>query len=105
MLTICRRLEPPEDRFVYIAYLGDAAKNEAIGLARLLRQSGIQCLVEFKEQGLKSQLSRANKLGASWTLIIGEDEIRKARYQLKDMKSGTQTEATKDDILKILGKS
>jgi histidyl-tRNA synthetase len=98
-------LEPPEDRFVYIAYLGDAAKNEAIGLARLLRQSGIQCLVEFKEQGLKSQLGRANKLGASWTLIIGEDEIRKGRYQLKDMKSGTQTEAAKDDILKILGKS
>ncbi len=89
--------------FLYLAYLGDNAKDEAIRLARFLRQNGVDCLVEFKEKSLKSQLSRANKLQASWTLIIGEEELRRARYQVKDMKSGAQTEAGKEDILGVLG--
>ena len=104
-LLSAAKLDPAPDKFVYLAYLGEDAKNEAIALARLLRQNDIECLLEFKEQGLKAQLGRANKLGASWALIIGEEEIRKGRYQLKDMKAGTQTEAAKEDILKILGKS
>jgi histidyl-tRNA synthetase len=104
-LLSAAKLDPAPDKFVCLAYLGEDAKNEAIALARLLRQNDIECLLEFKEQGLKAQLGRANKLGASWALIIGEEEIRKGRYQLKDMKAGTQTEATKEDILKILGKS
>ncbi|MFZ2053413.1 MAG: histidine--tRNA ligase [Candidatus Aminicenantales bacterium] len=104
-LLSAAKLEPAPDKFVYLAYLGEDAKNEAIALARLLRQNDIECLLEFKEQGLKAQLGRANKLGASWALIIGEEEIRKGRYQLKDMKAGIQTEAAKEDILKILGKS
>lgn len=104
-LLAVAKLESAPDRFVYIAYLGEAAKNEAIALARLLRQSNVECLLEFKEHGFKAQLGRANKLGASWALIIGEDEIRKGRYQLKDMKTGSQTEAAKEDIPKLLGGS
>ncbi len=104
LLSVAER-EPVPDNFVYAAYMGDDAKNEAISLARLLRQNNIECLLEFKGLGLKAQLGRANKLGAAWTLIIGEEEIRTGRFQLKDMKTGTQTEAAKEDILKILGKS
>ncbi|MBN2409062.1 MAG: histidine--tRNA ligase [Candidatus Aminicenantes bacterium] len=96
-------LKPALGRFVFIAHLGETAKTEAIAVARFLRQNNIECLLEFKEHGLKAQLGRANKLGASWTLIIGEDEIRKGRYQLKDMKTGSQTEAAKEDIPKLLG--
>jgi histidyl-tRNA synthetase len=98
-------LDPVGEDFVYLAYLGDSAKNEAIGLARFLRSNGVQCLLEFKDKGLKSQLSRASKLGASWALIIGEEEIRKGRYQVKDLKTGTQTEADKDGILRTIGQS
>ncbi len=97
------KLEPVPDRFVYIAHIGDEAKYEAIAIARYLRKKSVECLVEFKEHSLKVQLGRANKLGASWALIIGEDEIRKGRYQLKDMKTGTQTESAKEDIMKLLG--
>jgi histidyl-tRNA synthetase len=98
-------LEPASDDFIYLAYMGDEAKKEALLLARFLRSHGIECLLEFKERGLKSQLSRASKLGASWTLIIGEEEIRQGRYQVKDMQKGTQTEAARDNILRIIGRS
>jgi histidyl-tRNA synthetase len=99
------KLEPVHDEFFYLAYLGDEAKKEAILLARFLRSKGVECLLEFKERGLKSQLGRASKLGASWALIIGEEEVRKGRYQVKDMKKGTQTEAPKDSILRMIGRA
>ncbi|HCS47429.1 MAG TPA: histidine--tRNA ligase [Candidatus Aminicenantes bacterium] len=98
-------LEPASDKFIYLAYMGDEAKKEAILLARFLRSHGVECLLEFKERGLKSQLGRASKLGASWALIIGEEEVGMGRYQLKDMEKGTQVEAGKQDLLGILGRS
>jgi histidyl-tRNA synthetase len=98
-------LEPASDDFIYLAYMGDEAKKEALLLARFLRSHGVECLLEFKERGLKSQLGRASKLGASWALIIGEEEVGKGRYQLKNMKEGTQIEAGKQDLLEILGRS
>jgi len=98
-------LEPASDDFIYLAYMGDEAKKEALLLTRFLRSHGVECLLEFKERGLKSQLGRASKLGASWALIIGEEEVGKGRYQLKNMKEGTQIEAGKQDLLEILGRS
>ena len=97
--------ETAVERFVYIAYLGEEAKREAILLARFLRSQGIECLLEFKERGLKSQLGRASKLQASWALIVGEDEVRKRRYQLKDLKAGTQTEMAGEEIPKAIAGS
>jgi histidyl-tRNA synthetase len=99
------RLDPVVENFVYLAYLGESAKNEAIRLARFLRSNGVGCLLEFKDKGLKSQLSRASRLGASWALIVGDEEIRKGRYQVKDLRTGTQTEADKDGILRTIGRS
>ena len=98
-------LEPIGDDFIYVAYIGDEAKKKALLLARDLRSKGVECLLEFKEKGLKSQLSRASKLGATWALIVGEEEIRKGRYQVKDMKTGTQTEAAEEGILRAIGRS
>jgi len=99
------RLDPMNEDFVYLAHIGDKAKNEALLLARFLRSQGVECLLEFKDRGLKGQLSRASKLGASWALIIGEEEIRKGRYQVKDMKTGNQSEAAKDAILRTIGRA
>jgi histidyl-tRNA synthetase len=47
-------------------------------------------------------MSRANKLGADWVLIVGEEEVKKGRYQLKNMASGEQKEMTQEQILEIL---
>jgi histidyl-tRNA synthetase len=97
--------KPPAERFVHVVYLGEEAKKEAILLTRLLRSRGIECLLEFKGRGLRSQLGRASKLQASWALIIGEDEVRKKRYQLKDLKAGTQTELAGEEIPKAIAES
>ena len=96
---------PVQPKVLYLAYLGDEAKKAAMKLARTFRRASIECLLEFKDKGLKAHMARANKLGASWVLIAGENELRTGRYPLKDMASGVQTEGTPEEIIKAIQKS
>ena len=74
-------------------------------LARHFRRAGIECLLEFKDRGLKAHMGRANKLGAAWVVIVGDDELRNGRYPLKDMASGVQTEGTPEEIIRAVQES
>jgi len=94
--------EEEKEDFLYLAHMGDKAKKTGMELARFLRQEGIECLIEYKERSLKNQISRANKLGAKWVLIVGEEEVKKGRYQLKNMATGLQEEITKEEMPSIL---
>jgi len=91
--------------FLYLAYLGDESKRAGMKAVQFLRKESVECLIEYKERSIKSQMSRANKLGASWVLIIGEEEIKEGKYKLKNMASGLQVEGTQDKILKIIRES
>lgn len=97
------KLEPPARKAVYIAYLGDEAKRAAIALARFLRSRGVECLVEFKDRGMKAHFARANKIRAAWVLTVGEDEMAKGRFGLKEMDTGRQVEGTREELLALLG--
>ena len=68
-----------EEGFLYLAYLGEEAKKAGMELVQFLRSKGVECLMEFRERSLRNQMSRANKLGATWVLIVGEDEVRKGK--------------------------
>ena len=68
-------------------------------LAQKMRRNGVDCLVEYKERSLKSLMSRANKLKMSWVLIIGEEELKKGKFQLKNMETGEQKEMSPKEIL------
>jgi histidyl-tRNA synthetase len=103
-LLAVARLDKQPENYVFIAYLSDEAKKTALRLARDLRHQAVECLLEFKGHSLKSQLGRASKLQASWSLIIGEEEIKKGRFQLKNMKTGAQQEVSQQDIVNIVRK-
>jgi histidyl-tRNA synthetase len=96
---------PVPRKVLYIAYLGNEAKKAGMELARHFRRAGIDCLLEFKDKGLKAHMSRANKLGAAWVVIAGENELGKGRYPLKDMDSGVQTERTPEEIIRAVQES
>ncbi len=95
-------LTPPARRTLYLAYLGEEAKKAGQELARFFRANGVECLVEFKDRGMKAHFGRANKLGAAWVLVVGEDEIKKGRFGLKDMAGGRQVEGTREELLAFL---
>jgi histidyl-tRNA synthetase len=85
--------------FLFVVWMGQEAKKMGLLAARALRQKGREVWIEYRERSFRNQLSRASKLGASWCLILGEDEVRSGTYQLKDMATGEQREMTLDDVL------
>jgi len=92
-------------KFLYLAYLGEESRRAGMEFVQLLRRAGVECLIEYKERNLKNQMSRANKLGAAWVLIIGDEEVKRGKYQLKNMETGVQEEKSREDILKIFRES
>ena len=75
---------------VFIAYLAEEAKIEAIKLAFELRQAGIAAIKATGDKSLKGQLRQANSLGTNYAIIIGEKEIKNQTAVLRDMITNKQ---------------
>ena len=75
---------------VYVAYMGDAAKQSAVRLAHQLRQANVNTLIATGDRSLRAQMRHANQMGVAWAVIIGEDEVANGSAQLKDMLGGEQ---------------
>ena len=75
---------------VFIAYIGDEAKAETIKLAASLRRAGIGVIGATGNKSLKAQLRQANTLGARYTVIIGEQEVKSEAVILRDMTTAQQ---------------
>jgi len=75
---------------VLIAYLGDAARAEAIKLAAGLREAGISAVTTTGGKSLKAQMRQANSLKARYAVIIGEDEVNAGTATLRDMANARQ---------------
>jgi histidyl-tRNA synthetase len=100
LISLVPFAEEDED-FIYVVTMGEEARKAGMSLARLFRKNGVECLIEYKDRSLRNQMSRADKLGATWTLIIGEDEVKSGRYQMKKMDSGEQKSCTPEEILSV----
>jgi histidyl-tRNA synthetase len=75
---------------VFIAYIGEAAKAEAVRLAASLRRGDIGVIAALGDKSLKAQLRQANNLGASYAVIIGEEELENGTVIVRDMASAEQ---------------
>jgi histidyl-tRNA synthetase len=84
----------PEENLVraVVAYLGDEAKETAISLASQLRSKGIAAILAPAGRSLRAQMRYANSLGIPYTLILGDDEMKKGSVILRDMTQGEQRE-------------
>jgi len=87
---------------VFIAYVGDEAKDEAIKLASTLRRAGIGVIEAIGSKSLKAQLRQANNLSAHFTVIIGEQEIKTGTVILRDMTTAQQQSVPFDQLQGLL---
>lgn len=86
--------EPSDYAGVPLAYLaahGEAARARALAMAHRLRVAGLRVEVEHRTVGLKAQFKRADKLGARFVVVLGEDELAAGQVTLRDMNRGEQT--------------
>lgn len=90
---------------VLISTIGDKAKLRGIKLLFNLRRNGLISDHDFRTISLKSQLRYADKLGARFVIIIGEDELKKNIFLVKDLKKSVQFEVSEDDIVNFLLKN
>jgi histidyl-tRNA synthetase len=77
---------------LFIVTLDKDARDMAIPIIFELRKKGIKTEIDYEKNSLKSQMRRADKLGIRYVVIIGEDEIKKGKAVLRDMKNKTQSE-------------
>lgn len=83
---------------IYFASMGDKANLEAARLALDLRNEGIAAQFDTVGRALKAQMKYADKLGALYTVVLGDNELETRKAQLKNMKDGTLTEISLDDF-------
>lgn len=83
---------------LYIAALGARASVKALEITERLRASGKYVECDIVGRSLKAQMKYANKIGAAYTLIIGDSEIDEGKAQLRNMQDGTQSEVLLDSF-------
>jgi histidyl-tRNA synthetase len=84
---------------VFLAPLAPAALDPALLLQRALRRSGVAVLMDPEGRSFKSQMKRADKLGARFVAMLGEDEIKKGVWTLRDMAGSSQEEVAAARVL------
>ena len=87
---------------VFIAALGDEAHQKAFGWANRLNRDGIYAEMDFSGRSLKSQMKQANRLGAGYVLIVGENELAAGAVVLRDMSTSTQEEVPIETVIDLL---
>lgn len=89
--------ERPKTCDLYIAPMDEAAVPMTMQLGQTLRISGYQVEYDLMQRGLKAQMKYANKIGASFVMVLGENELLSKKANLKNMETGEQTEITLDE--------
>ncbi len=87
---------------VFVAYMGDEAKDRALKLAAELRQQGIGVVETLTGKSLKAQLRQANSLNVRYAVIIGEEEVKTDTVILRDMTTSEQRTAPVKEISELL---
>ena len=75
---------------VFFVTLVPEARLPALRLAGALRSEGISCDLDFGDRKAKGQFKQADRLGASYTVVIGEDELNSGSCTLRDMTTGAE---------------
>ena len=83
---------------LYVAALGERAVIKALSIVERLRKEGKYAECDIVGRSLKAQMKYANKIGAEYTLIIGDSEIDAGRAQLKNMSDSSQVEVELDSF-------
>ncbi|MCX5692850.1 MAG: histidine--tRNA ligase [Candidatus Omnitrophica bacterium] len=84
---------------VFVAVAGEGFCGEAFKLLYSLRRSGIAGEIDYDTKSLKAQMRKAEKLGAKFVVILGEEEIKNKKVIVRDMENHSQKEVELEKII------
>lgn len=93
---------PKECTDLYIAPIGSEAQSFARSLAMKLRVQGISVETDIMDRGVKAQMKYADRSGARFVLVVGDDEINGGTVRVKNMASGSEQECALDDVATLI---
>ncbi|MFI5330692.1 MAG: histidine--tRNA ligase [Desulfobaccales bacterium] len=92
-----------ENRFkVFLASLGEPARDKAFHLMQDLRQRRVAAEMDLEGRSLKAQMTQANRYGAAYTVILGDRELETGEAQIRAMATGEQERAALKDLVVLL---
>lgn len=84
---------------LFIAGVGEKASEFAFPLVHVMRKNKITAVMDHEGRSLKSQMKQANKVGAAWVLIVGEDELAQGQLVLRNMETKEQQEIASSSLI------
>jgi histidyl-tRNA synthetase len=88
----------------FVAWTSETTKDKSMEITRMLRQEGISSQTDYDERSLKSQLKLANRMGADYTVIVGDEELADGKVLLRDMNTGAQEAVLLSRLEEVLKK-
>jgi histidyl-tRNA synthetase len=92
--------EPAVD--VYVLTVSDSVRGHSLEVAEQLRSQGLSVETDLSGRGFGEQLSYADRINASRTVIVGEKDLEDDRYTVKHMESGEEEHVPVDELVEHL---
>tara|TARA_B100000674_G_scaffold4586_1_gene3759 strand:- start:346 stop:1632 length:1287 start_codon:yes stop_codon:yes gene_type:complete len=96
------RLTAQQPPTVYLVNRGEAAEAAALGLARNLRQAGVAVELDGSGAAFGKQFKRADRCGAPWALVIGDQEVEQGCVRLKSLRAEADEQTLALDAISTL---
>ncbi len=84
---------------VLIVNFGGETELELLKIAEYLRKNGVRAEIYPEASKMKKQMAYANKLNIPFVLLVGEDELKRGKFSLKNMHSGEQSQLKLEEII------
>lgn len=82
---------------LYVAVMGESASLKSFEIIKAVRSCGLIAETDIVGRGLRAQMKYADKIGAKFSMVLGDNEIEQGKAVIKNMSSGEQTEMVLDD--------
>lgn len=82
---------------LYIATMGDESKKKAFEILKQVRECGMSAETDIVGRGLRAQMKYADKIGAEYSMVLGDNEIEQGVAKLKNMETGDQFDIKLDE--------
>lgn len=82
---------------LYVAVMGEKALLKSFEIIKAVRSCGLIAETDVVGRGLRAQMKYADKIGAKFSMVLGDNEIEQGKAVIKNMSSGEQTEIVLDD--------
>ena len=95
-------IEEAPERDVYIGSMGEKGLIKAQGITLALRKAGVRAECDTVERSVKAQMKYANKIGAKYSVIIGDSELENNSVELKEMETGEKETVVLSELAEVL---